>query len=70
MSNQANTELLEAAAFYMDEWTGTIMERLLQQDLDTGDYESLYSHVKEARNMSFERDYQPELTPTGFNDVR
>lgn len=70
MSNQANTELEEAARFYMEEWTGTLMEKLLQHDLETLDYESLAAHVAEARKMSFDLEYQPELSPTGFNDVR
>lgn len=67
MLHQANTDLEESAAYYMEEWAGTLMGKLLQQDIDTGDYESLAAHVSEARMMSFERDYKAPKEPTGFN---
>lgn len=69
MSNQVNTDLLEAAQFYQEEWAGTVMEGILAGDIAREDWDALYKHVEEARKMSFERDYHPETMKTGFNDV-
>jgi hypothetical protein len=69
MSTESVTELLEDAQFYQEEWTGTVMEGLLAADIAREDYDMLRQHINEARQMSFERDYNPgdNLTNTGFN---
>lgn len=59
MSNQTNDTLVEEAMFYMDFFTGTIMEKLLEWDIHINDMEALQQHLKEARDASFEIAYQP-----------
>jgi hypothetical protein len=58
MSNQVNTELYERAAEMLDYWTGTIMEKLIQHDIDTGDLESLYHHVCDAEGRASQQEVE------------
>lgn len=59
MSNQTNDNLVEEAMFYMDFFTGTIMEKLMEWDIHTNNMEALYEHVSEARKAAFDIEYQP-----------
>lgn len=52
--NQALDSLLENAQDCMDYWTGTIWEKEIQHLIDTGDYESLWYKVLEARQAQYE----------------
>lgn len=62
MSNQTNDNFVEEAMFYMDFFTGTIMEKLLEWDIHINDMESLYQHLSEARKAAFDIQYQPEVS--------
>lgn len=59
MSNATNENLLEEADFYMDYFTGTIMEKLISHDIQTNDLESLRAHLKEAREIAWKSEYHP-----------
>lgn len=54
MSNTVNVDLFERAAEQLDFWTGTIWEKIIQQDIDSNDLGSLYYHVKMAELQSLE----------------
>lgn len=62
MSNQVNTELLEEAAFYIDYFEGTVIGKLLRQDVESGDLEDLAHHIQDARDTAFQLEYSPEIT--------
>lgn len=53
MSNQQNDSLLEEAQDYIDsgDLSSTPLEEMLERDIKTGDLESLWHHVIEARAM-------------------
>ena len=54
MSTETITDLLEAAACYLDYYEGTVLGAELLHDMDTHDYESLQAHVEEARAIFME----------------
>lgn len=74
MSNQANTQLMERAQEAMEYWTGTMHERVLQRDIDSGDVEALRYHLVEAeREMAIQESppfYNPTDDATMLTDVR
>lgn len=59
MSNQTNDNLLTEADFYLDYFTGTIMEKLISHDIQTNDLEQLKVHVNEARETAWKLEYHP-----------
>ncbi len=59
MSHLTNTNLLEEADFYMDYFTGTIMEKLLRHDVEINDLEQLQVHLQEARETAWKTEYHP-----------
>jgi len=59
MSNQVNTDLLERAAICVDYFEGKLPAKLIEQDIDAHDYDSLVTHVKQAENVMFELEYDP-----------
>lgn len=71
MSNFINDELTELAHEHASYWTGTLMEKLIDYDLELGDLESLEAHLKESSQLMFEHEYDPDgvsETPNrGFN---
>ena len=55
MSNKINDELYDKALEVMEYFTGTLIERTIQRDLDSDDLEALKYHVDKAwRQMRFE----------------
>ena len=55
MSNKINDELYDKALEVMEYFTGTLIERTIQRDLDSDDLEALKYHVDNAwRQMRFE----------------
>lgn len=60
MSNTANEQLLEEAAFYIDYFTDTTLGKMLQHDVEKNDLEQLQQHVNDARGASFWLEYNPE----------
>ena len=70
MSKQANTDLLELAHEHSEYWTGTLMGKLIDHDVETNDLESLEAHLKESSNLMFEAEYNPNESPlVGDGDV-
>lgn len=61
MSKHANTILLEEAAFYIDVFEGKLPAQLMETDIANNDLEELAVHVKQARDMAFQQEYQPSL---------
>lgn len=61
MSDQVNTELLEEAAFYIDYFTDTTIGGVLEQDIKANDLESLACHLKDARKVAYELEYNPDF---------
>lgn len=59
MSSLVNNGLLEEAAFYIEYFVGTSMEKLLQQDLDANDLEGLRFHLNDARKVAYELEFNP-----------
>ena len=59
MSTQSITTLMELAAEELDTWTGTLMGRLIEWDLEQKDWESLAQHVREAQALDFQLNYNP-----------
>jgi hypothetical protein len=60
MSNVINDELMERAKDQLDYWTGTMWERLLQQDIAGNDLEALRAHVAWAEaEMAIQEDNPP-----------
>lgn len=53
MSNSVNTTLIEEAEEYIHsgELSSTPMEGMLENDLKTGDMESLWRHIAEVRDF-------------------
>lgn len=49
MSNITNTKLLEEAYELQEYFASNLWDRVLQRDIDAGDLEALYYHVREAR---------------------
>lgn len=60
MSDYNNDQLTELAHDHSEYWVGTVMGAVIDNDLETGDYEALEAHLKESAQLMFERDYQPE----------
>jgi hypothetical protein len=60
MSFLENDKLLGEAALYIDYFIGTTMGRLLQQDLDANDLEGLRFHLKDARKVAHDLEFNPE----------
>lgn len=57
MSNNINQDLLERAYEVMEQETGTMWERMIKRDIESGDLESLRYHVVEAeRHLAIEED--------------
>lgn len=59
MSDLVTDNLLEEAAFYKEYFVGTIMEKLLDEDLRTSDLEQLQFHIQEARDTAWKLEYHP-----------
>ncbi len=60
MSNNINTELFERAAECISYFEGKLPAELIQKDLDNNDLESLFQHVKEAEQVIYQLEYNPE----------
>lgn len=59
MSNNTNEILYEDALEVMEYFTGTMIERVIQRDMDADDLEALRYHVNQARRqMLFEQDME------------
>lgn len=61
MSNQTNEKLLEEAAFFIDEFEGTLIADALEFAIERGDLDMVAQHVADARKLSFEMEYNPEV---------
>lgn len=61
MSQQINDNLLEEAEFYRDYFSGTPMEKMLQNDIKTNDLEQLQVHLKEAREAAWLEEFRPAM---------
>lgn len=62
MSNDTNTKLLEEAAFFIDYFQDTTIGRVLEADVERGDYDILRDHVEQARVQAAMQEYSPEMT--------
>lgn len=60
MSNQTNSLLIEEALDLVDYFEGKLPAKLIRQDLQNHDLESLQYHVKQARDMMFDLEYRPD----------
>lgn len=59
MSNLQNTELLDETSFYIDYFTGTVIGKLLEDDLAANDLEGLQHHLHDARATAFSLEFNP-----------
>ncbi len=71
MSHHINEDLIELAHEHSLYWEGTLMQKLIDFDLERGDLEGLEAHLKESAAIMFQREYNPD-GPTqkinrGFN---
>lgn len=62
MSHTANTNLMDEANFYADYFTGTMIEKLLCEAMESKDMELLAIRVAEARDEAYKLEYNPEET--------
>lgn len=51
MSDTANDIIIEQAKEMIDYWQGTVIEKMLRQDLAVQDLDSLSQHTREARQQ-------------------
>lgn len=59
MSVDENVKLLDEAAELIDYFDGTMIGRVLESVVDSGDMESLSYQVGQARKVLFDLEYNP-----------
>lgn len=60
MSTEVNVQLLEEAAFYIDYFTGTLIEDMLVSAIDSNDLERVAEMVANARLEAHRLEYNPD----------
>lgn len=58
MSNQVNTELLELASEHISYWAGEGIGKVLELDVELGDYDKLNEDIQTSAALMHQLEYQ------------
>lgn len=71
MSNQVNTELLELASEHISYWAGEGIGKVLELDVELGDYDKLNEDIRTSAALMHQLNYQNDdpMTPERAEDM-